>query len=99
MTAHAPVGIGRQQGMVLAVSLIILLALMIIGVSAMRGVLFEERMAGNAKEQHRSFQTAEMALRAAEREITLGASGVQAGPADCDEAVIDSLDDQLFGDN
>jgi type IV pilus assembly protein PilX len=96
VTRNAPIRAGRQQGMVLAVSLIILLALMIIGASSMRSVLFEERMAGNAKQQYRSFQSAEMALRAAEREITLGASGVETSPTACDEDVVPTLGDDEF---
>ena len=55
-----------QAGVVLVVSLIILLLLTIIGLSAMQTTALEEKMAGNLRDKSLAFQAAESALRAAE---------------------------------
>lgn len=52
----------RQGGATLAISLIILLVLTIIGVSAMNTTLHEEKMTGNLRDQQVAFQCAEAAL-------------------------------------
>jgi len=64
-------GPGRwgQQGAILIVSLILLLVLTLMGVFAMRGTTLEERMAGNMRDRDLAFQSAEAALRAAERDL------------------------------
>lgn len=54
---------GRQSGAVLAVSLIILLLLTLIGITAMRVTTMEEKMAGNTRNRNLAFQAAESALR------------------------------------
>lgn len=59
----------RQQGAALITSLIILLVLTVLGVSAMSTSSLEELMAGNLRDQIVSFQAAETALRDAERTI------------------------------
>ena len=59
---HFP-GTHRQRGAVLVISLIMLLLLTIIGVTAMRTVTLEERMAGNMRDRNLSAQAAESALR------------------------------------
>ncbi len=53
----------RQQGAVLAVALIILLALTLIGITGMQTTTLEEKMAGNLRDQNVAFQAAEAALR------------------------------------
>jgi type IV pilus assembly protein PilX len=58
-----------QTGVVLVVSLIILLLLTIIGLSAMQTTALEERMAGNLRDKDLAFQVAESALRAAELSV------------------------------
>ncbi|MDF1589445.1 MAG: PilX N-terminal domain-containing pilus assembly protein [Gammaproteobacteria bacterium] len=63
MTAHFS---NRQQGAVLIVSLIMLLLLTLLGVSAMKTSLTEEKMAGNSRDRELAFQAAETALRDAE---------------------------------
>lgn len=63
----------RQQGVVLITGLILLVLLTIIGVTASRSTLLEERMAGNMKDQNVAFQSAEAALRVAENYLN-GAS-------------------------
>ncbi len=56
----------RQNGAVLVVGLLILLVLTLIGVNAMQGTLFEQKMAANTGDRNLAFQNAESALRDAE---------------------------------
>lgn len=63
-----------QQGAALAVSLIMLLILTLLGVTAMQTTIFEERMAGNARDANTAFQAAEAGLRAGEAYLNLTAS-------------------------
>jgi type IV pilus assembly protein PilX len=55
-----------QSGAVLMVSLIILLIMTLIGLSAMRSTTLEERMAGNSRNEESAFQAGEAALREGE---------------------------------
>jgi type IV pilus assembly protein PilX len=55
-----------QTGVVLVISLIILLLLTIIGLTAMQTTALEEKMAGNLRDKSLAFQAAESALRSAE---------------------------------
>jgi len=56
----------KQSGAVLVVSLIMLLALTLTGVSGMQVTSLEEKMAGNMRDQNIAFQAAESALLQAE---------------------------------
>ncbi len=56
----------RQGGATLIVSLIILLILTLLGVTAMQSATMEERMAGNINDRNLAFQAAESALRTGE---------------------------------
>lgn len=56
----------QQSGAVLAISLVILLLLTIIGISAAQFTGLEEKMAGNLRDRNLAFQAAETALREAE---------------------------------
>jgi type IV pilus assembly protein PilX len=56
----------HQQGVALIISLLVLLIMTVIGVSAMQTTTLEERMAGNLRNSNLSFQAAESALRAGE---------------------------------
>lgn len=58
-----------EQGMTLVISLIFLLVLTIIGISAMSTSSLQEKMAGNMKDKALSFQAAESALVTAEEWI------------------------------
>ena len=49
----------RQDGVVLVMVLIMLVALMLIGIGAMRGTVIESRIAGNELRYQRDFYTAE----------------------------------------
>jgi len=57
----------QQKGAALAISLIMLLLLTIIGVTAMQSTIMQERMAGNSRERSNAFQVAEAALRDGEK--------------------------------
>lgn len=59
----------RQGGFVLVTALIFLIVLSVLGVMAMRGSLFEERMSANDRDMAIAREYAEMALRDAERDI------------------------------
>ena len=65
MTFHS----SQQRGAALITSLIILLVLTVLGVSAMSTSSLEELMAGNLRDQNLSFQAAEAALKDGERYI------------------------------
>ncbi|MCO6062603.1 PilX N-terminal domain-containing pilus assembly protein, partial [Pseudomonas sp. MOB-449] len=56
----------KQKGAVLLVCLIALLALTVLGVTAMSGSTLQERMAGGARDYNVAFQAAESALRVGE---------------------------------
>lgn len=55
-----------QRGSVLIVSMLMLLVLTIIGITAMGTSTLEEKMAGNSRDQNLAFQAAEAGLRDAE---------------------------------
>jgi type IV pilus assembly protein PilX len=59
----------HQQGAILMMSLMMLLLLTIIGVTAMNTVTMEERMAGNLRDSNLAFQGAEAALRDGEAKL------------------------------
>lgn len=66
MFYHCPLVIRAQRGIVLVTSLIFLLVLTLIGVTAMQGTTMQERMSGNMQDRNVAFQAAEVALRAGE---------------------------------
>lgn len=53
----------KQRGVVLIVALIMLVVITLLGISSIRTVLQEERMAGNTLDRSLAFQAAEAALR------------------------------------
>ena len=59
----------KQSGATLIVSLLILLVMTLLGVTAMQTNILEEKMAGNDKDRSLSLQAAEATLRFAEAEI------------------------------
>ncbi len=65
-----------QRGAVLIVSLIFLLLLTVIGLSAVRDATLQERMAGNTRDVNTAFQAAELSLRQAEAYL----QGATVGP-------------------
>lgn len=58
-----------QRGATLIISLLLLLVLTLIGVTAMQATALQEKMAGNMRNQNLAFQAAEAALRAGENWI------------------------------
>ena len=52
-----------QCGVVMLVSLLVLVAVTLLGIFAMRGVILNEAIAGNTMDKQRAFQAAESALR------------------------------------
>ena len=74
----------RQSGVALFISLVMLLVLTMIGVSAVQTTSLEERMARNSRDRLMAFQAAESALRDAEaflETITATAPFTDAGAA------------------
>lgn len=56
-----------QQGVVLITTLVLLLVMTLLGVTAMNTTTIQEKMAGNNLDRERAFQAAEAALRDAEQ--------------------------------
>jgi type IV pilus assembly protein PilX len=73
----------RQQGVALAVALILLLVVTVIGLASMRGTSLQERMSANMYDRSLAFQRAEAALRAAEAAITANWQAATLGAEDC----------------
>ncbi|MEX1057459.1 MAG: PilX N-terminal domain-containing pilus assembly protein [Natronospirillum sp.] len=59
----------RQEGAALIVSLVLLVAVTLLGVSAMQGTILQERMSGNQRDMEEAFNAAEIALRRGEQEL------------------------------
>ena len=72
-----------QRGTALVMTLVFLVLLTMLGITAINTSTLEERMAGNTKDQNLSFQAAETALRAAETwvESTTAATSLAANNA------------------
>ncbi len=59
----------RQRGAVLFISLIMLLLLTLIGITAMQVTLLQERMAGGFRVQHQAFQATEGTLKTTRKNL------------------------------
>lgn len=59
----------RQSGVALVVSLVLLVAVTLLGVSAMQGTILQERMSANQRDVEEAFNASEFALRRGEREL------------------------------
>lgn len=57
----------KQQGVVLAVGLIMLLLMTLIGITGMQTTTLQEKMTGNFRDRNLAFQSSEAALRDAEQ--------------------------------
>ncbi|MEA5444697.1 pilus assembly protein [Gammaproteobacteria bacterium AB-CW1] len=64
----------RQRGAVLLFSLIVLLLLTVLGVTAMQTTTLQERMAGGQRDRHLAVQGAEAAIREAENFLSESAT-------------------------
>ena len=60
----------RQRGAVMIVTLLFLVILTMLGITAMTGTTMEERMAGNARDYSVAFQAAEAVMRDARRDLS-----------------------------
>lgn len=67
-----PIDRNYRHGIVLPVVLIFLVVMMLLGVTAIRNVTLEEKMAANVRNQNLAFQAAEQALRACETMVLRG---------------------------
>ncbi len=67
---------GRQRGVVLVVSLLMLMVLTMIGLAATRGTALEQRMAANQSDREVAFEAAEAALSYAEGSMSAAAQPV-----------------------
>lgn len=66
---HNMLNVGKQQGAVLFVSLILLLIMTLIGITSMQTTVLEEKMSGNYRNSSVAFQAAESALKSGETYI------------------------------
>lgn len=83
----------RERGAALIVSLVLLLVVTVLGVTAMRTSTLQERMAGNLRDNNLAFQAAEAALREGEAFLEqaalppfTGANGLLLQQADAGQA-------------
>jgi len=84
----------RERGAALIISLIILLAMTVIGVTAARTTTLQERMAGNLRQHSVAFEAAETTLRHGEAWVSsqIGGPRPQAvAPASCSAPPCDVL--------
>lgn len=90
----------RQQGVALAVGLMILLLLTILGVTSMRGSIFELQMARNEESRISAFERAQSIIDST-ISLTNNLKGAEHGDTNCTDNVADctysdlSLDDEL----
>ena len=69
----------RQRGAALFISLMFLIILTVIGLSAANVSVLQERMAGNVRETNEAFQIAEATLRGIEQRVELISTGATGG--------------------
>ena len=86
----------KQQGAVFITGLVFLVAISLLGVTAIKTSTLEERMAGNLRDRNLALQAAEMGLRYAEQHIRDNDPGTNApnpidGVTDFDEACTNGL--------
>lgn len=98
MNMYIPLSI-TQRGAALIVSMLILLVMTLIGVTAMNVTGLEERMAGNTQDRDRAFESAESALRDGEAVVFTkgtddfnGTNGLYPAPTDGSMLWATSLD-------
>ncbi|MCG6940551.1 MAG: pilus assembly protein PilX [Thiohalocapsa sp.] len=72
----------RQQGVALAVGLILLVVITLLSLAGVRNTGMQERMASNLRDRNLAFQSAESALRAAEAALVVDAGSSAASVAD-----------------
>jgi len=76
-----------QRGAIMVVSLLLLLVMTVLALTASQSTTLQERMAGNARDTDLAFQAAEAGLRDAEATLAaLIPFGTSGKPEDCDAA-------------
>lgn len=96
-TTISPTG-SRQRGAALVFSLLILLVLTILGMSAMRTSSLEQIMAGNTQELNRAFQAADSGMaKAFDTILTNAQTGVTSDPAAFDDVAFNLISYPAFG--
>jgi type IV pilus assembly protein PilX len=85
----------KQRGVTLLMALIFLAVLALLGVTAARNSVLEERMAGNTRDRDLAFQAAEEALKKAENELNTNLATVTAsnGYTDMSNCTVPTNDD------
>jgi len=83
---HMPL-VSLQRGAALIVSMLILLVLTLLGITAMVITSLEERMSGNLRDKNLAFQAAEVALHAGELAVISGLSADSQATFGCTAAV------------
>jgi type IV pilus assembly protein PilX len=74
-----------QRGAIMVVSLLLLLVMTVLALTASQTTTLQERMAGNARDTDLAFQAAEAGLRDAEASLAaLARAGASGKPDDCD---------------
>lgn len=73
----------RQRGTILVISLLLLLVMTVLALSASQTTRMQERMAGNARDLDLAFQSGEASLRDAEARLDAAAKAVGSRPDDC----------------
>jgi type IV pilus assembly protein PilX len=83
-----------QHGFALVVALLLLVALSLIGVAALKNVSLQEKMAGNTYFRMVTFQEAESALMESSRAVGLSSTSVDGAPSgdDSDKATRNIID-------
>lgn len=85
----------RQQGMALIITLVFMLILTIIGISALQSGMTESRMASNQQDYDMAFQAAEAALREGESFIAKSDASALSGLA-ADESICQCTPNQTY---
>ncbi|TGG91083.1 hypothetical protein E4656_16960 [Natronospirillum operosum] len=67
-TSHSA-RVSQQQGAALLVALVLLVAVTLLGVSAMQGTILQERMSANQRDVEEAFNVAENAMRRGEQAL------------------------------
>ena len=88
----------RQHGMALIITLVFMLILTIIGISALQSGITQSRMASNQQDYDLAFQAAEAALRQGESFIAEADASALSGLA-ADESVCECTPDQTYNLN
>lgn len=67
--SQMPVTRTGQRGIALVIALVLLIAVTLVGLAAIRGTTLQEKMSGNTYDREMSFQAAEAALNVGEHEL------------------------------